>query len=501
MEAHFASGKPTVVFATTGPGITNVITGLTEARWEGAKVILVCGTTSPLQRGRFAFQETSAYTMPGFFTKGGLFDFAAMMEDPDEIEEIAARLAAGLSRPGGFVGGIAVPVAIQTAPARRPLPALLSSEPAGISTRAVAAVADMLIEEPFAIWAGFGARHAAAQVRALAEHMGAPVMCTPRAKGIFPERHPLYLGVTGLGGQPRIAAELARRQITRALVLGSRLGEWSSFWDHELVPPGGLIHVDVDPEVPGAAFPSVRTHAVQAEIGAFLDALLASLPASDPSRIRTLTSECPPSERRTDGLVRPRVLLDAIQRKIVDASDAIVIPDTGNALAWATHWLRFPRPGRFRISVAFASMGHAAAGVVGAAIGSGGKAVALVGDGAMLMVNEVSTAVAREVPAVWVVLNDARYGMTTQGMKSVGFEPAETSIPRVDFVMMARAVGADGVRVEHEAELDAALDAAMRAAGPFVVDVHIDPDEAPPVGRRNKALADQWASGGGGSNR
>src|SRR5258705_6472881 len=101
-------------------------------------------------------------------------------------------------------------------------------------------------------------------------------------------------------------------------------------------------------------------------------------------------------------------------------------------------------------------MGHAAAGVVGAANGSGGKAVAIIGDGAMLMNNEINTAVKFDLPAVWIVLNDARYNMCEQGMATLGLS-ADATFPEVDFAMLARALGADGIRVEREAELGPAL--------------------------------------------
>lgn len=116
-EAYFASDRVVVVFATTGPGITNSITGLLAARGEGAKVILLSAATAAGNRGRWACQETSAHTMPsGLFTSGALFNYAAIVETGDEIPEISRRLAQGLSQPGGFVAHISIPTPIQTTP-------------------------------------------------------------------------------------------------------------------------------------------------------------------------------------------------------------------------------------------------------------------------------------------------------------------------------------------------------------------------------------------------
>jgi acetolactate synthase-1/2/3 large subunit len=147
--------------------------------------------------------------------------------------------------------------------------------------------------------------------------------------------------------------------------------------------------------------------------------------------------------------------------------------------------------------MAFGPMGHATTGVVGAALATGKKSVAVVGDGAMLMSSEISTAKASGAPAVWVVLNDARYGMIDEGMRSLGWTPFATEIPEADFVAIARAVGADGTRVSRESELDDALRRALTAKSPFVVDVLMDRCERAPSGGRNRSLLRQVRAASG----
>ena len=107
------------------------------------------------------------------------------------------------------------------------------------------------------------------------------------------------------------------------------------------------------------------------------------------------------------------------------------------------------------------------------------------------MQNEINTAANYGILAVWIVLNDARYGMIAQGMQSIGWEPFATDFPRTDFVGVARAMGADGVRVERELDVEAALQAGLASRGPFVIDVIIDSSESIPSGRRNKSLEAQ----------
>jgi len=307
----------------------------------------------------------------------------------------------------------------------------------------------------------------------------------------------LYLGVTGLGGHPAVERYLLRERPARALVLGSRLSEMSSFWCADLIPEHGLVHVDLDPEVFGAAFPSAETFGVQSEVGAFVEALLEAWPKHRrPSR--------PPVAEvvvkrallaRATGPVRPSFLMSRIQREVVEGSDAIVLTEAGNAFALGSHYLHFMEPNRYRVSTGFGSMGQAAAGVLGAALGSRGKAVAILGDGAMLMQNEINTAATYGIDAVWIVLNDARYGMIAQGMESIGWEPFETDFSRADFLAIARGMGGDGVRVEHEGQVDAALLQALAAKGPFVIDVMIDPAEIAPAIGRNKSLVEQGVNG------
>jgi acetolactate synthase-1/2/3 large subunit len=492
VESNFASGRPAVAFATGGPGLVNAVHGIAAARWEGAKTIFLTGTTPPLMRGRWAFQETSDYTMPGFFTAGSLFDYAVNLEDAGELHEIGIRLRAGLTRPGGFVAAVGVPVHLQRSQIQLRRHRPLQAAGWGCEQSVAAECAQRLAAEPFVIWVGFGARHAAASVRALAERTGALVMSTPRGKGIFPEDHPQYLGVTGVGGHAHVGDHLAAHPPARVLVLGSRLAELSSHWDTRLLPRDELIHVDVDPSVPGTAFPAAPTYAVHADVGAFLAAVLRelpetrALPPAPPPRVAAPQKGSPSSGR----IPLPR-LFEAIQRRVVEGSDAVVLGEAGNTVVWAIHSLRFDSP-RFRASTRFGSMGHAGTGVIGAAVGRRGKAVALVGDASMLMFNEINTAVTAGIPAVWIVLNNARYGMTHAGMKAVGFEPRGTEFEEVDFAGVARAMRCAARRVNDEAELDAALDAAMRAEGPFLIDVLIDPEQPAPGNQRNQSLREQW---------
>ncbi|HLO86894.1 MAG TPA: scytonemin biosynthesis protein ScyA [Nostocaceae cyanobacterium] len=498
-EAYFANNSPSLVFTTAAPGITNAITGLFAARGEGAKVILLSACTSAPQRGRWAIQETSTYTLPsgGIFNPGALFNYAVTIESAAQLPQIFRRLARALSQPGGFVAHLTIPTGVQASLLENPsLPKLdVIHVPVVPSQEAIAKSIRLLTEGSFAIWLGFGARHAADEIRQLAERTGAAVMCSPRGKGIFPEDHPQFVGVTGLGGHASVLRYLQQQPPQRTLVLGTRLSEPTCFWNSAMIPRRGFVHVDIDPEVPGVAYPYAETYPVQADVKTYLEALLQHWPES----YLPMQASFPHPESETnqgtqtdpDAPVRPAILMAAIQKIIVEGTDAIVLAESGNSFTWATHLLRFPQANRYRVSTGVGAMGHAVTGVLGAAQGKAGRAVAIVGDGAMLMNNEISTAVKYKIPAIWIVLNDSRYNMCHQGMAILGLEGADAILPRTNFAMIAWGMGAEAITVVKESEIEPALKQAIASQNPFLIDVIIDPDIPAPSGARNKSLATQ----------
>ncbi len=479
-------------------GLTNVLTGIAAARWEGAKIILISAYTSAKLRGKWALQETSSNTMPReLFAPGVIFHYAKRIKSDDELPELTQQLAIGLSRPGGFVAHISIPTDIQTSSASYLYPPKLKPLFSTPEENIITQVAELLSSDPFAIWLGFGAGDAAPEILQLAEQTGAAVMSSPRGKGIFPENHPQFVGVTGFAGHQSAIEYMQSHPPERILVLGTRLGEFTSFWNPVMIPPKGFIHVDIDPSVPGAAYPGTNTFLICAEIKIFLHQLLEKLPKKlSWHPVQSLPNPQPITPQNQDynpykDLVRPRMVMNIIQEVIVEGSDAIVMAEGGNSFAWATHYLKFNQPNRWRISTGFGSMGHFTTGVVGAGITRGTKAVAIVGDGSMLMNNEINTAVQYDIPAVWIVLNDSQYNMCTQGLAKLGYNQPKTKFPAIDFVMFARSMGADGISVNREFELKPALLQAMTSTVPFVIDVKINPEESAPIGTRLTSLLAQ----------
>lgn len=490
LEASLASSAPVAVYTTTGPGLVNAMNGLFAARVEGARVVIISGATSQAHRGRGAVQELSDRVL-GVSSEivRPACDFSVTLESPEQLKGILQRLAVGFARPGGFVAHIALPLGVQRAlMARSPVcrvaphvrPFALRDEDSAV-----------LGHGPLVVWVGHGARHAAAHLRRFVEHTGALVMSTPHGKGIFPEDHPQYIGVTGFGGHPHVNEALRSMASATVVVLGSRLGEFSSIWDRSLLP-ARVIHVDVDDGAFFAGYPDVEVSCVVADVAAFCDAACERVPSRvAPTWTRPVRAAL---DLSSTGPVRPDRLMQVLQAEVVDVDDTLVFAEPGNSFAWATHHLRFSTP-RYRMSGFWASMGHQAAGAIGAALAGGRRALVVTGDGSMLMNNEISTAAHYGARVMWVVLNDAAFGITEHGMRALGLSPLEPRFPRCDFAAVAQAMGARGFTVRTEDELESVLREARAVDGPTVVDVIIDGDMASPFIRRIEALRAMGAGG------
>jgi len=497
-QYYFMTGKPTALFVTTGPGFTNALSGLFSARWDGAKMIVISGGTAPGQRGRWAFQEMSPHVIPpDLMTSGPLFHFALSVDGLPELTSVQRRIAGGFASRSAFLAHLSIAPTLQCA---RPAPPVFLHTDRVANSNAISvaqptppesvvdACAAMLREGPFAIWVGFGARGAAREVRNLAARTGAAVMCSPRAKGIFPEDHPQFVGVTGtFGGHDSVTDYMAQHKPLRTLVLGTRLGESTSAWNRELAPPRGFIQVDIDPAAIGVSYPEVETFGVQSDVGAFVSRLLSRLPETAPAaKAYPRPTPLRLLPRRGAG-VRPEALMLAVQELVVDRGTPL-LADVGNSFAWTNHLLRFRDANQYWASTGFGCMGSGTTGVIGAALAAGDKAVAIVGDGAMLMMNEVSTAAKYGIEAVWLVLNDSSYGMVEQGMRGQGFSEVDTDLPKTDFAKLAESMGAHGVCVTHEDQLHTALAHALTMSGPVVIDVLIERSSRAPFGKRLQTL-------------
>ncbi|MHB8877593.1 MAG: thiamine pyrophosphate-binding protein [Myxococcaceae bacterium] len=352
-----------------------------------------------------------------------------------------------------------------------------------------------------AIFAGHGVALARAEgtlVR-LAERLQAAVITSPKGKSVFPENHPLSLGVFGMGGHARADRCLDDNDLI--LVVGSSLNEFaSSAWSHRLHADGAFIQVDIDPAEIGKNY--AVTVGLQGDARATLEALADALGPSPvrgtPEVLTRIAREVPRHEQEAEivseasPLSPPRVVAEL---RAAMPDDAMLFVDTGNASLWAGHYFEARAPRTYFIDMGLAAMGSSVAGVVGGALGSPGrKAVALTGDAAFAMHGfEVHVAVELGIPIVWVVLDNAGHGMIQQGERLAFGEDAGFYgfSHRIDSAAVARGLGARGVDADSVTGLKAALVEAFAASGPTVINVRIDPSvEAPTLARRARSVAE-----------
>jgi acetolactate synthase-1/2/3 large subunit len=492
IESYFATGRPALVVVTTGPGLFNVLNAAMAARIDGAKLVVISGFTSRHQVGRGAVQETSIHTMPAELTRpGSIFHDVAIPETEEELTNALGRILRGLAAPGAFVAHLGLSLALQTKVLPSPFPRssmarAWSFDPPSPSPEALDACLQALEDPTAALWVGHGALGARDAIIRFAEEASLPVITSPRAKGLLPENHPLLVGVSGAGGSPDVQRFFMTWSPRHVLVVGTRLGEVTSFLSPALTPTDSWIHVDLDATAFGAAFPSVPGRGIISDAQRFFDALRARAAETGwlarrdvPSRFAR--SPRPVLEPHEHGSIRPSYLMQVLQEIVVERTDALVMSESGTSFTWCNAHLRFDEPGRYRTSAAWGSMGHFTTGCVGAALCGSRPVVAVVGDGAMLMNNEINTAVQYAANVLWIVLNDAQFGLNRHGMLALGMKPVETQMPPTDFVGFARSQGADGASVKCERDLARALADAVGRKGPFVLDVAIDGSIPSPV--------------------
>ena len=466
-----ATGRPGVVVVTSGPGATNAITGLATANVDGVPMVLISGQVPLSQIGTDAFQEAD---MTGICRAATKHSF--LVKSADEIPETVAQAfyIATHGKPGAVV--IDIPRNVQeelTAavyPERISLRAYHPEHAA--STAQVNRLAKLLNEAKRPVlFAGGGviAANAAKDVAALARRANIPVATTLMGIGSFDENDPLALGMAGLYGTSAANAALGSADLV--IALGVRFNDRVT---SENIPRNvrgrKIVHVDCDPS-------SIDKN-VAVDLGIVAD--IKDLLTTVNSRIRPAThadwqkrvaawksaGETPPSHKaassRGGDVTITRHVLESIYR--ATKGMAVLVADVGNhQMACARHF-RHSHPRHFLTSGGMGTMGFAIPAAIGAAVARPDeKVVAVVGDGgAQMTFEELIVAVELKLPVTFVVVNNAALGMVN------------TPISSPDFVMLAQAYGAKGVRVSDPKKLDAAMAKAVRAKSPVLVEVEVE---------------------------
>ena len=471
-----ATGKVGVVMSTSGPGATNLVTGIATAYLDSIPLVAICGNVPTTQIGTDSFQEIdiTGVTLP--ITKHNYF-VGSVENLADTIREAFALAQSG--RPGPVL--IDVPKDVQTA--------VCDYEPqAPVQPEERHAAKDVRIKEaaalinaskrPF-IYFGGGLITSEAQeeMLALAEKIDAPIGCSLMGLSGIPTDHPRFLGMQGMHGH--YASSMAMHDADLIISLGVRFNDRVTGNREKFAKLAQIIHIDVD----GSELSKTVNSAcgLRGDVKLTLQKLIPLVNAEQKPDWEKAVKAL--KETENDYLdirpgLTPRNAIMTLNKHL--GENTAVATDVGQHQMWAAQNVNFKKPRRFISSGGLGTMGFGLGAAIGAAVGTGERSVLVTGDGSFGMcLNELTTAVTYNVPVVILLMNNGVLGMVRQ-WQTLFFNKhySNTILDRkTDFGALARAFGADGEAVDTVAALDKAFEHAFSCDGPYVIDCRIDKDE------------------------
>lgn len=517
-----------VCCATTGPGSTNLITGVASSYADSIPVMVITAQVPTRVFGKGALQESTydgvnIVDIFKYFTK-----FSVMVINPDKMGEMVRQaLRVALSGKRGPVH-LNIPADVMNGEVSDgPIPIdTFMTPPMYFERENIKKAAALLLhaKKP-AMFVGNGSLLSCSveELVILADMLSIPVATTPKAKGAIPENHPLSLGVFGLAGSNQAEIYLLNqkmdseyKKIDVLLTVGTSLNEWgTNAWDKRLIPEDALIQVDIDPYKIGKNYPckvgligDART--ILCELTFELKRQMHNLPPSRQKEIekrsqlmadkmgcfKEIIAKYMEEEKMTsdDIPLKPQRLMKDLQDSLPD--NTIFFIDIGSNLLWATHYLDINRPYTFFAGLGFASMGFGTAAAVGGKFARPSTPVmAIVGDGGFLMNGmEVSTAVNCNKQVIWLVENNSELGMVSHSRRLMSIPyNIGAEFEHIDFVKIAEGLGANGIRITKPGEINRKMMDDIIASGKStVIDVVIDKEEVPPLGSRIKAITEVY---------
>jgi len=472
-----ASGRVGVVFATSGPGATNLVTGIATAFLDSVPMVAITGNVPNSQIGTDSFQEIdiTGITLP--ITKHNYF-VGAVEDLADTIRE-AFRLAMS-GRPGPVL--VDVPKDVQIAQCDyEPQPPVRPDEAFPAKDVRIQAAADCVnaARRPF-LYFGGGLITSAAQAELLemADRIDAPIGCSLMGISGVATDHPRFLGMQGMHGH--YACSTAMHRADCIIALGTRFNDRATGDRTKFAKDAKIVHIDVDGSELSKTVPAA--HGLRGDVKQTMRKLLPLLrPTRHPDwmqAVSALREEETYNQDNRSGLT-PRSALLLLNKYL--GENTPVATDVGQHQMWAAQTLFFRRPRRFLSSGGLGTMGFGMGAAIGAAAATGERSVLVTGDGSFGMnLNELATAVTYKVPMVILLLNNGVLGMVRQ-WQTLFFDRHYSNTVltdrQTDFVRLAEAFGAQGERAASLEELDAALGRAFSAGGPYVIDCAIDKDE------------------------
>ncbi len=476
-----ASGRVGVAFATSGPGATNLVTGIACANMDSSAMVCITGQVARAAIGKDAFQEgdTTGVTLP--ITKHNYLVMKAA-DIPRAIHE--AFYIAKTGRPGPVLVDIPKDVFIEKAEFEYPeeidLPGYkptLEGHPTQIK-KAVKLIKDA--QRPV-ILAGHGViiSHAYEELREFAEKAEIPVITTLLGLSCFPETHVLSVGMPGMHGVAYASLAIDRSDLV--ISLGARFDDRVTGRVSAFAPRAKVIHVDIDPAVIGQ---NVKTHV---PIVGDLRRVLRTLNKQIEPATRTEWLDEIEQLRREHPSLRmpnnPKLTQQFILKQLSDITQgrAIIVTGVGQHQMWAAQLYTFTEPNTMITSGGAGAMGFEVPAAMGAQLARPGEVVwSIAGDGGFQMtMSELATMVENKIPVKFAIMNNRFLGMVRQWQhmfyNDTFYATEYTGNP--DFVKLAEAFGVLGIRVTENYQVAGAIEQAMSHEGPVIVDFVVDPEE------------------------
>ena len=470
------TGKVGVVISTSGPGATNLVTGIATAYLDSIPMVAICGNVPTTQIGTDSFQEIdiTGVTLP--ITKHNYF-VSNVADLADTIRE-AFKLAKS-GRPGPVL--VDVPKDVQIAKYEyEPALPVEKDEPFAAKDMRIEEAASIInsAKRPF-IYLGGGVIASGAQdeVLALADKIDAPIGCSLMGLSAIPTDHPRFLGMQGMHGH--FASSMSMHHADVIISLGVRFNDRVTGNRTKFATGAKIVHVDVDGSELNKTVNSVC--GLRGDVKLTLQKLLPLLTENKKDewmdKVAAFRAEEESYLDNREGLTPRRAILTV--NKYLNENTA-VCTDVGQHQMWSAQNLNFRTTRRFASSGGLGTMGYGFGAAIGAAYGTGERSVLITGDGSFGMnLNELATAVRYNVPVVVVIMNNGVLGMVRQWQTLFYDKHYSNSVleRKTDFAAFAKAFGADGEAVTTPEELDEALGRAFKTDGPYIIDCKIGKDE------------------------
>ena len=472
-----ATGKTGVVFATSGPGATNLVTGIATAYLDSTPLVAITGNVATAFIGRDSFQEVDicGVTMP--ITKHNF-----MVKDVNKLADVLreAFRYARAGRPGPVL--VDIPKDVQTAitnyePAEKN--STVKKHKNGKKSFELALEIIKNSKKPF-IYAGGGvvSGDASKELENFANMLDAPIGSSMMGISGVSVDNPRYLGMAGMHGKFCSTKALAEADLI--IAIGARFSDRATGNKKKFADGKKVIHIDIDPAEIGKNIPAYVS--LIGDVKEVLIKLMEMLPKMNrpewENEVREIRT-CPDSRLEMEkGKLTPQAVIEAVNKN-VEAYNPIVT-DVGQHQMWVAQYYKFKTPRTFLTSGGLGTMGFGLGAAIGATVGTKKRTVLFTSDGGFHMnMNEMATIVSHNLPVTIIVLNNNVLGMVRQ-WQTIFFDKrySNTTLKRqTDYVKLANAFGIPAERVENLDDMEKVIKKSVTGNTPFLVEVKIDPDE------------------------